>query len=57
MFRGEVMNDAEGEEKDSGRNRRKHDERDIDYAMEALSRAAVLAGGEVALVVTAHFWR
>src|SRR5215831_5203419 len=45
------------QQEDPGRHRGQHNERDVDGAMQFLPAAAVLAGGEVMLVVFAHFGR
>ncbi len=57
MRRAEVMDDGEGEDEDDCRDRGQGDEGDVDGAMKLLPGPAVIAFGEVGLVVAAHFRR
>src|SRR5581483_11084348 len=53
----EVVNDPKSEQENSGRDRSKHDQAQINRAMESLARTAVLAFSKVGFIVAAHFRR
>ena len=49
-----ITDGSEGQEKDGGRGGRQHDQGNVDYAVQFLAAAAMLAGGEMNLVVPPH---
>jgi hypothetical protein len=57
MTRTEVADDAEGEQKNSARNRGERDQADVDDAVHLLAPIAAAAGGKVTLIVATHLRR
>src|SRR5450755_1829215 len=54
MAQSKVTDHGESQQKRRGRRRSQSDQRNVDDAMQFLAAAAVLAGGEMQLVVSAH---
>jgi hypothetical protein len=57
MARLKIADRSEGQQEDGSRGRCQHNQRNINQTVQLLTAAAVLAGGEVQLVVFAHFRR
>ena len=51
------MDDSKGEKEHARRDRRQHDQPNVNSPMQPLARSAALALGKVLLVIAAHFWR
>jgi hypothetical protein len=57
MARAKMANHAKSKQKNPGRNRSQRNQRNVDGAMQVLTRAATSASHEVVLVVATHFKR